>query len=357
MTMKATLLSILLLLSSLAMAEETNNLKFDDLALAPDLWSWSRDDFRQHAASCGFGWESNARDTARSVMKGLSFMDEPVLETLVRFESNTVSEVVLSLYNRGDAGDIDESAFEQRMEKIDAKFKAFTGVAGKDVSPRGASSPARKDRTLLWVKEQQVFLLEYAFTRTKPKAGKGSVQPEFINLTIKKKEKTYLNAVAADIKADVTSTTLQQRVKKNENGDVLLDAVPMVDQGQKGYCAVAAVERVMRYYGSDVNQHELAQRAETASSGGTDAASLVKALKAMGVFLGVKIKVLEDFGDFMKVVTEYNREAKKEKSSDIIVLPRSGTIYVDTIYDRMDKEIFLASRRGTPRPLPGLLGL
>ncbi len=341
--MKWGLLTIFLLLPGLTIGGDAVNLRLDDALLVPDLWSLSQDDFRQHTAHYGFRWESKAHDTARSVLKGLTFMDEPVIETLVRFESNTISEVTLSLYNRGDAGDIDESAFEQRMETMDSKFKTFTGADGKDVSPRGASSPARKDRTLLWFKDQQVFLLEYAFTRTHGKPGKGSVQPEFISVTIKKREKSSMSDVASDVKADVTSTTLQKRVKKNENGDVLLDSVPMVDQGQKGYCAVASVERVMRYYGSDVNQHELAQRADTASKGGTDSVSLTKALKAMGVFLGVKIKVQEDLNDFMKIVADYNRQAKKEKTSEI-VLPKSGTIYVSDVYASMAKAVFLASR-------------
>jgi hypothetical protein len=43
------------------------------------------------------------------------------------------------------------------------------------------------------------------------------------------------------------------------SGDVWLGDVPMVDQGQKGYCVVASAERVMRYYGSKVDENELAR--------------------------------------------------------------------------------------------------
>ena len=38
----------------------------------------------------------------------------------------------------------------------------------------------------------------------------------------------------------------------------------MVDQGQKGYCVPATVERVLRYYGiNDLNMHQLAEAGKT----------------------------------------------------------------------------------------------
>ncbi|MEQ1748666.1 MAG: hypothetical protein ABL974_04550 [Prosthecobacter sp.] len=43
----------------------------------------------------------------------------------------------------------------------------------------------------------------------------------------------------------------------------------MVDQGPKGYCAVATAERVFTYYDIPVDQHEMAQEADTGSGGGT----------------------------------------------------------------------------------------
>lgn len=43
----------------------------------------------------------------------------------------------------------------------------------------------------------------------------------------------------------------------------------MVDQGDKGYCVVATLERLIRYYGGEVSQHELAQLLNTKDGGGT----------------------------------------------------------------------------------------
>jgi hypothetical protein len=62
---------------------------------------------------------------------------------------------------------------------------------------------------------------------------------------------------------------LAARVVRAANGDVWLRDIPMVDQGQKGYCAVATAERILRYYGVEVDSHDLAEAAGTGKGGGT----------------------------------------------------------------------------------------
>ena len=44
----------------------------------------------------------------------------------------------------------------------------------------------------------------------------------------------------------------------------------MVDQGPKGYCVPATVERVLKYYGiNNMNMHQLADAGNTRQGGGT----------------------------------------------------------------------------------------
>ena len=45
-------------------------------------------------------------------------------------------------------------------------------------------------------------------------------------------------------KADLT-----KKIQKDPNGDIFIPNIPMVDQGDKGYCAVATASRVLNYYG------------------------------------------------------------------------------------------------------------
>ncbi len=81
-------------------------------------------------------------------------------------------------------------------------------------------------------------------------------------------------------RVDVSS--LQKNVKKNDFGDVFIANIPMVNQGMKGYCAVATAQRVMLYYGiKELNQHKLADAADTDAGGGTYSHKLINALNPL----------------------------------------------------------------------------
>ncbi|MEX1118545.1 MAG: C39 family peptidase, partial [Terrimicrobiaceae bacterium] len=125
---------------------------------------------------------------------------------------------------------------------------------------------------------------------------------------------------------------------------VFLPNVPMVDQGQKGYCVVASVERVMRYFGAAVDQHELAQIANTETEGGTSPSAMMDSLKKLTMRLGVRVKEVYpfDFSDFMKMVDDHNRLAKRAKKEQV----STGGMVVDIgkCYDQMDPEILKSVR-------------
>lgn len=61
-----------------------------------------------------------------------------------------------------------------------------------------------------------------------------------------------------------------KKLRKTASGDVVIDTIPMVNQGAKGYCAPATVERVLLYYGvENIDMHEISRLAETGAGGGT----------------------------------------------------------------------------------------
>lgn len=68
------------------------------------------------------------------------------------------------------------------------------------------------------------------------------------------------------------------RKDANGDGDVVIPDGPMVDHGPKGYCAVATTERMMRYYGMDVDQHEIAQLAGSQAKAGTNPQNMMEEL-------------------------------------------------------------------------------
>jgi hypothetical protein len=60
-----------------------------------------------------------------------------------------------------------------------------------------------------------------------------------------------------------TAWELPQNVKELENGDVYIQNIPKVNQGQKGYCVVTTTQQLIEYYGIQADQHQIAQVAGT----------------------------------------------------------------------------------------------
>ncbi len=102
------------------------------------------------------------------------------------------------------------------------------------------------------------------------------------------KENEYVRLIAVpEEKLEKFSSGTMTRVKSNFSrmkklrktalGDVVIDAIPMVNQGAKGYCAPATVERVLLYYGvENIDMHEISRLAETGAGGGTAVRVLIE---------------------------------------------------------------------------------
>jgi hypothetical protein len=161
----------------------------------------------------------------------------------------------------------------------------------------------------------------------------------FIRLDIARpaERKTLLTATQPTPK---TRMDPKSQVKKDPaSGDVWIGSVPMVDQGQKGYCAVACAERMLRYYGVDVDANEMAQVANSSSEGGTSARAMFDALKKLTARFRVRVQAVEEFDsrDFQKLITDYNRAAKRAKAETI---PDNNIVLdVGAIYQAMDAEV------------------
>jgi hypothetical protein len=80
----------------------------------------------------------------------------------------------------------------------------------------------------------------------------------------------------------ISDDQLRQRwrslITRRDNGDVVLDRIPMVDQGPKGYCVPATFERLLRYAGIPADLYELATIGGTEHGGGTQIPSMIEGL-------------------------------------------------------------------------------
>jgi len=78
-------------------------------------------------------------------------------------------------------------------------------------------------------------------------------------------------------RGSVSLTQLAKNVEK-DGARVLIPGVPMVDQGPKGYCVVAASQRLFEYYGISCDQHQIAKIAGTDAKAGTNSKKMMEAL-------------------------------------------------------------------------------
>jgi len=134
------------------------------------------------------------------------------------------------------------------------------------------------------------------------------------------------------------SKKLATNVVRDPRGDVFVDNVPMVDQGAKGYCAAAAAERILRYFGTDVDEHEIAAAAGTTAESGTSVDAMVKTVVALGKRYRFAVQtVAGDAGEsdesrianLDKRVAQYNKTAKRMKKPQIeesVYVRRSGNM-------------------------------
>lgn len=66
-----------------------------------------------------------------------------------------------------------------------------------------------------------------------------------------------------------------------DNGDVVINNIPMVNQGPKGYCSPATWERYLRYMDIPADMYLLALAGKTGIGGGTYSSQMLSATKSL----------------------------------------------------------------------------
>jgi len=314
----------------------------DPVLQMPNLWNTTPQQLLPDLARMHFAWTSMAQDTARSARHGLTFGSQALNEALLRFRNGKLSEVTLMYFDRGDAGELREDEFEKLVATVSSELTTLTGQQPVDLGRDAASAVKAEGRE--WDTAASRYLLEWSVTK-KSITRSIPFRAEFVRLTIQPRTATSLAigaaTPAAGSRAAVSRFVAADHIERRPNGDVLLKDVPMVDQGQKGYCVVASVERVMRYYGADVDQHELAQIANSDAAKGTSTDAMIDSLKKLTARLGVRVRSISDWDirDFLRMVDEYNRATRHGKVAPEVTLS-GNMIEVSEVFAKMQPELY-----------------
>jgi hypothetical protein len=319
-------------------------------AVDSPIWEQTSDQFMRDHASDGFRWASAAdRQAARSPNRQLRFCGMPVYETVARFADGRLAGLTVSLYNVADAGDIDQEALEGLAETSVARITKWL-----EAEPEKLQT-AMRDRARLYLREWNTDRLRlgllWSYTRKYSLGGKHyPYRSEYVTVRILPPNARATASISDDASTarETSPEELLSHVTRDEEGNVFIGQIPMVEQGDRGYCAVATAERVLRYYGMMVDQHELAQIAKSSAAEGTSFEQMLKALKSAGIRFGVRVRIHEEFKyeDFRRLLRQYNREAKKTDLREIKLDDR--VINVADVYLQMDPDI-LRELRSSPR--------
>lgn len=231
-------------------------------------------------------------------------------ETIFQVKDDNVQEIVFSVYNRGDNGDVSRDAFREKLAKTKEAIDAALAVAAKPYKP-SRTSTAVKIEGHQWSWPGGEMLMEYSISNSSVK----NFTAEFIRVTAVPRGGNSGAVQKGGVPKKVTKADLKSRVATKDDGTVYVKDVPMVDQGQKGYCAAAATARILGYYGIDMDQHEVAQLGKSDADKGTDPNVMLKEIsKVISGRFGLGIKTwdtIDSVRDILNLTRIYNREAKK----------------------------------------------
>ena len=335
---------------------------------------------RRHADS-GFEFTSEQREGADSRQDGgVTCFGLPVYESRISFgQAGGIERVELMLYARAGTETIkviagpDGTKFRRRM-RLDKSMTHDEFAAALDTVRRHLAAPGKRQpaivrenvgaeggrqRSQTW--PRTALPTESTLTWNYDQQGKSTAtfKPGFIRLAVNGPARLAAAASGKGVKKTAAAKGAKKTADNviNESrgrGDVFIDNVPMVDQGQKGYCSVATAERVLRYYGVEVDEHQIAEAAGTSAEEGTDVRAMKRSVEAIGkrfrlgtivCYGGIDKGAGENISALTDEVRLYNKAARKMKKPEIadsVYITQHGntTSYSPmSAYEAMDPEV------------------
>lgn len=272
-----------------------------------ELWNMPLKDFvLKYLKDEQGGWVDQGKTTLRIPQPKLTVGKIKPGETLISVVGGKIVHIQSMLYNKGDNAEIAEKDFGMLVEDSVSSMNGTTGQKPQPYKPSRKES-AVKIKGSAWKWDQGAAILEVSST------GRGSkFEPEFIRLKLGATEQSIARGGDGD---RVAKGDLKSHVKKVGTKGAVIEGIPMVDQGQKGYCVVATAARIFSYYGMDyIDQHELASIAEASADGGTSVEKMVEALKKIGTRFQIRVRDVDsplEYKDYLRLIKEYNRAARK----------------------------------------------
>ena len=343
------------------------------------FWKSDPEEFVSRHHDHGFNFTSKSREGADSRLDGgVTYFGVPVYESRIAFSEDKcgIAHVELTLYSEAGTESFQQISVGQarlrRRVRNEKKISRddFLGILNQvrgRLTPQGSKNPVpdsqrtnrqgQFQRSQTWPKTATPTVTTLVWNYYQEGGKAATFTPGFVRVSIDGPARLASGAAHGRQKAPTAKEkkSIAGNVIRDAEGDVLVGNIPMVDQGQKGYCAAATSERVMRYYGLEVDEHEIGQAAGTTSDGGTSTKNMKDSIDMIGKRFRLVTQTL--YGDFdedlrsiqrlEKEVANYNKAAKKLKKAEIapsVYIHRDGGgfLYDSSAADRaMDPEVLM----------------
>jgi len=279
---------------------ETLPCDLDPLVTVPANWNMTTDEFEKAFTKDNselYTWLTTDRTRAKISRKLYSnaeialtaFGGEvKVQEVIVDFADGKLNLISMSIFNRADSGNI-------TLEDFDARFK----TTGKAVGAFLATGPRRREA------DRSNGLLTEGYSWYSPQLGiallehnegaLGEAEREFLRLRMARPDASGSLAAAMRHTRGGAATRLSdlpENVVKNDAGDVMISNMPMVDQGDKGYCVVATAQRVFEYYGIGADMHQIAEISDADPEAGTSTMMMAKELDKIDYRFKTRLEII-----------------------------------------------------------------
>lgn len=177
--------------------------------------------------------------------------------------------------------------FETLEKELPEKLEAFTKAPGKRTTI-GSGSLLRSRVT--------------EFTTPALAIRFSAEDDQLISLTILHKEDATRRMIGS---TSNRRGAIKDNVKTLPSGDVVIDNIPMFNQGSRGYCAIGTLAMITQYYGLNVNIDQLAAKAGY-KEGDTDNAIIIPIYQAAAKEAKLKMAQNErfNFRDAMRSLSE-----------------------------------------------------
>ena len=303
---------------------DKTDIELDWLLDEGNLFAMTPNDFEKKAGSKNFVWQDKERTRARFNPDKFDFKlkGTDIGEVLVNFKDGKLASVAISVMNKGDEDDI---ITQSEMTQAEANVRTMLGAASgvKDEPRRKEEMLSPNAKGAVWRGKKALYVAEWLFLQLKREEIDGWIwtikaHGEFFRVRILPPQ-VQLGVQLSKIKTTQTRPLLAAKVQREGNTKAVITGIPMVDQGSKGYCAVASFERVLRHYGADVDMHDLANAAET--YGGTNPQKMKAAIQRMAQKLSLHTREILFLKNkqFEILFKNYNILADKEKKNKVDV--------------------------------------